>query len=73
MIGPDQRYHLGLAFQIVDDILDFTASTDDMGKPVAADMKLGLATAPVKRLRSREMSSIIFHRRTKNKLLAPGG
>jgi len=40
-------YHLGLAFQIVDDILDFTASTDDMGKPVAADMKLGLATAPV--------------------------
>jgi geranylgeranyl pyrophosphate synthase len=40
-------YHLGLAFQIVDDILDFTASTDDMGKPVCADMSLGLATAPV--------------------------
>jgi geranyl diphosphate synthase len=40
-------YHLGLAFQIVDDILDFTASTDDLGKPVCADMSLGLATAPV--------------------------
>jgi geranyl diphosphate synthase len=40
-------YHLGLAFQIVDDILDFTASTDDLGKPVCADMQLGLATAPV--------------------------
>jgi geranyl diphosphate synthase len=40
-------YHLGLAFQIVDDILDFTASTDELGKPVCADMSLGLATAPV--------------------------
>jgi geranylgeranyl pyrophosphate synthase len=40
-------YHLGLAFQIVDDILDFTASTDELGKPSCADMSLGLATAPV--------------------------
>jgi geranyl diphosphate synthase len=40
-------YHLGLAFQIVDDILDFTASQDELGKPACADMSLGLATAPV--------------------------
>lgn len=39
--------HLGIAFQLVDDLLDFVSSTDKMGKPVAADLQLGLATAPV--------------------------
>ncbi|CAB3408818.1 unnamed protein product [Caenorhabditis bovis] len=39
--------NLGIAFQLVDDMLDFVASADEMGKPVAADLKLGLATAPV--------------------------
>lgn len=38
---------LGLAFQLVDDLLDFVSSSDAMGKPTAADLKLGLATAPV--------------------------
>jgi len=40
-------YHLGLAFQIIDDLLDFTASDEDLGKPGMQDMALGLATAPV--------------------------
>lgn len=39
--------NLGLAFQLVDDYLDFVSSSDQMGKPTAADLKLGLATAPV--------------------------
>merc|ERR1719348_2022562 len=39
--------HLGIAFQLVDDLLDFVSSADMLGKPAAADMKLGLATAPV--------------------------
>lgn len=39
--------NLGLAFQLVDDLLDFVSSTDTMGKPAATDLKLGLATAPV--------------------------
>jgi len=39
--------NVGLAFQLVDDLLDFVASSTAMGKPTAADLKLGLATAPV--------------------------
>ncbi|XP_059154709.1 all trans-polyprenyl-diphosphate synthase PDSS1-like isoform X2 [Physella acuta] len=39
--------NLGIAFQLVDDLLDFISSESIMGKPTAADLKLGLATAPV--------------------------
>ena len=39
--------NIGLAFQLVDDLLDFVSTTSAMGKPAAADLKLGLATAPV--------------------------
>lgn len=39
--------NIGLAFQLVDDMLDFVSSAETMGKPTAADLKLGLATAPV--------------------------
>ncbi|KAK3702870.1 hypothetical protein QZH41_014144, partial [Actinostola sp. cb2023] len=39
--------NIGMAFQLVDDVLDFVASDTEMGKPTAADLKLGLATAPV--------------------------
>lgn len=39
--------NVGLAFQLVDDMLDFVSTAETMGKPTAADLKLGLATAPV--------------------------
>jgi decaprenyl-diphosphate synthase subunit 1 len=40
--------NIGMAFQLVDDLLDFTAQSDKLGKPgCGADLKLGLATAPV--------------------------
>ena len=40
-------FHMGLAFQIQDDILDFTAAADILDKPALADMSLGLSTAPI--------------------------
>merc|ERR1719383_156883 len=39
--------NLGLAFQLVDDMLDFVSTSEAMGKPTSADLNLGLATAPV--------------------------
>ncbi|KAF3915189.1 Dimethylallyltranstransferase [Dactylellina cionopaga] len=39
--------NLGLSFQLVDDLLDYTITSHDLGKPAQADLKLGLATAPV--------------------------
>jgi octaprenyl-diphosphate synthase len=39
--------NLGLAFQIVDDVLDLTAAEDVLGKPVASDLREGKATLAV--------------------------
>jgi octaprenyl-diphosphate synthase len=39
--------NLGMAFQLVDDSLDLTASQDDLGKPVGSDLKEGKLTLPV--------------------------
>lgn len=39
--------NLGIAFQIVDDVLDLTASEEVLGKPVASDLREGKATMAV--------------------------
>ena len=43
----DYGRNLGMAFQIVDDVLDLTASEDVLGKPVASDLREGKATMAV--------------------------
>jgi octaprenyl-diphosphate synthase len=43
----DYGRNLGLAFQIVDDVLDLTATEEVLGKPVASDLREGKATLAV--------------------------
>jgi geranylgeranyl pyrophosphate synthase len=39
-------YGIGMAFQIIDDVLDFTGDQTSVGKPVANDLRQGLVTLP---------------------------
>lgn len=39
-------YQIGMAFQIMDDVLDFTGEQETVGKPVASDLRQGLITLP---------------------------
>ncbi|HMA85323.1 MAG TPA: polyprenyl synthetase family protein [Desulfosalsimonadaceae bacterium] len=40
-------YHIGIVFQIADDLLDYIAETDTLGKTVGADLREGKLTLPL--------------------------
>ena len=42
----DYGYNIGMAFQIVDDILDFQGTEEEIGKPVGQDLLQGTLTLP---------------------------
>jgi octaprenyl-diphosphate synthase len=46
-------YNLGIAFQIVDDILDYIGTEAEVGKPVGADLAQGTITLPAMKLMER--------------------
>jgi octaprenyl-diphosphate synthase len=43
----DFGYHLGMAFQMADDLLDYTATADQLGKNPGADLREGKLTLPM--------------------------
>jgi heptaprenyl diphosphate synthase len=43
----DYGRHAGMVFQIVDDVLDLTASDEELGKPAGLDLAEGIYTLPV--------------------------
>src|SRR5687767_13842102 len=63
MLGPTTReqqdalwdygVNIGMAFQIVDDLLDFTGEEETLGKPVGGDLREGKMTLPVIHLLAR--------------------
>ncbi|WP_144679414.1 heptaprenyl diphosphate synthase component II [Bacillus altitudinis] len=40
-------YYVGMSYQIIDDVLDFTATEEELGKPVGGDLLQGNVTLPV--------------------------
>ena len=43
----DFGHDVGIAFQIMDDVLDFVGDASQVGKPVANDLRQGIVTLPV--------------------------
>ena len=43
----DYGYHLGMAFQMADDLLDYTSDVESLGKQAGADLREGKLTLPV--------------------------
>ena len=42
----DYGHNLGMAFQVVDDILDFDGTEEEVGKPIGSDLANGVVTLP---------------------------
>jgi len=53
----DYGLYLGTAFQLIDDLLDFTSSEETLGKASGADLLGGKVTLPLIYLRDRESSA----------------
>ena len=67
----DYGHNLGVAFQVVDDILDFVGTEEEMGKPVGSDLAQGTLTLPAMLLLERypEDNSVkrLFHNEDKDR------
>ncbi|SIO73248.1 hexaprenyl-diphosphate synthase [Babesia microti strain RI] len=51
--------HVGMAFQIYDDYLDYKSTTDDLGKPALNDLSQGIVTFPLLSLGSEKFSEVV--------------
>jgi len=56
VVGAMKEYglNLGICFQIIDDLLDYTGTSSSLGKPAGSDLAQGLVTAPAMFILSRK-------------------
>jgi octaprenyl-diphosphate synthase len=65
-------FNLGVAFQVVDDLLDYTADQGALGKPIGGDLREGKVTLPIIKLLQRggEPASALIHRVVENRAVS---
>ncbi len=68
-------FHLGMAFQIIDDLLDFLGNEEITGKPVGGDLRQGILTLPVLHLLTisphrKEFAAKIVHRQIDDQFIS---
>jgi len=51
-------FNLGIAFQLVDDLLDYTGDAETVGKPIGSDLREGKVTLPLIHLQRQEPDGI---------------
>jgi octaprenyl-diphosphate synthase len=68
-------FNLGIAFQLVDDLLDFTADEEILGKPIGGDLREGKVTLPIIYLlqRSDGSASDLVRRIVNDRTVTPEG
>ncbi|WP_138419989.1 polyprenyl synthetase family protein [Aquibacillus sediminis] len=58
-------HHIGMAFQIIDDILDYQGNSETLGKPIMADIRQGLYNLPL--IFAMQANKSAFHKILKKK------
>lgn len=51
-------FDLGMAFQLVDDLLDYTGDAETVGKPIGSDLREGKVTLPLIHLQSHDQDGV---------------